>query len=244
MQLLKLFSPGQRSESASQGDLLAKVRRLVDCLHQAGELAGRGKVYAHSEIAEFAIAAAHESEREMARLLERISELEQLAITDELTGLLNRRGFQGELKRALSSASRYGEQGVLIYIYIDLDDFKPINDTFGHAAGDEVLRRVAGLLRDNVRDADYVGRMGGDEFAILLTRTTWEDGLSRTEEMDRLLNTSCSSWQGRMIKIGASLGLQAYGSMDNGQELLGRADAAMYQTKRLRTDVTARQAIA
>ncbi len=242
MQLLKPFSLERKPESASQGELLTKVTRLVDCLRQSNELAGRGKVYAHSEAAEFAIAAAQESERKMAGLLERIGELERLAITDELTGLLNRRGFQSELKRALSSASRYGEQGVLIYI--DLDGFKPINDTYGHAAGDEVLRRVAGLLRDNIRDTDYVGRMGGDEFAILLTRTTWEDGLSRTEAMDRLLNAACSSWRGRVIRIGASLGLQAYGSMDDGKELLGRADAAMYQTKRMRADLTAKRTIA
>ena len=80
MQLLKPFSLERRPESASQGELLTKVTRLVDCLRQANELAGRGKVYAHSEIAEFAIVAARESERKMAELLGRIGELERLAL--------------------------------------------------------------------------------------------------------------------------------------------------------------------
>ena len=126
----------------------------------------------------------------------------------------------------------YDERGMLIYV--DLDGFKPINDTYGHAAGDEVLRRVAGILGENVRDTDSVGRMGGDEFCVLLTRSSWEDGLARAKELDRGLNTTYVSWRGRMIAIRASLGVHAYGSKDDSDDLLDRVDDAMYVTKRMR----------
>ena len=86
--------------------------------------------------------------------------------------------------------------------------------------------------------------MGGLFLAEAIEQPGHWVGWLRTKQMDCLLNASSLSWRGRTIKIGASLGLQAYGAMDNSQELLGRADAAMYQTKRLRADLTARQAIA
>lgn len=169
------------------------------------------------------------------RLHNRIAELELLAETDELTGLLNRRGFENQLNRSLASVSRYDEQGVLIYI--DMDAFKPINDSFGHAAGDEVLRQVANLLGDGVRDTDFVGRLGGDEFAVLMTRTSWENGLSRAERIKQQLNQHIVHWQGRMIAISASFGLQGYSAKQQGLDLLAMADKAMYRTKRLRSDL-------
>ncbi|MBT4934967.1 MAG: GGDEF domain-containing protein [Rhodospirillaceae bacterium] len=163
----------------------------------------------------------------------RIAELERQTETDELTGLLNRRGFDKQLQRVLSGVERYDEQGVLIYI--DLDAFKPINDSYGHAAGDEVLRHVANLLSDGIRDTDFVGRLGGDEFAILLTHSNWENGLRRAERIENQLNKSIVHWQGRMIAISASFGLQEYGDKEQGGDLLARADDAMYKTKRMRT---------
>ena len=164
----------------------------------------------------------------------RISELELLTETDELTGLLNRRGFDRQLQRVLSGVERYDDQGVLIYI--DLDAFKPINDSYGHAAGDEVLRHVAKLLNDGIRETDFVGRLGGDEFAILLTHSNWENGLKRAERIENQLNRSIVYWQGRLIAISASFGLQEYGTQEHGIDLLARADEAMYKTKRLRTE--------
>ncbi len=132
----------------------------------------------------------------------------------------------------MSAAGRYDERGVLIYV--DLDGFKPINDTYGHGAGDEVLRMVAGTLRENVRDTDSVGRMGGDEFCVLLTRMSWKDGLAKAESLDRSLNNTFVSWRGRMIAVRASLSVHAYGSRDDSDDLLDRVDDAMYVTKRLR----------
>jgi GGDEF domain-containing protein len=118
----------------------------------------------------------------------RIAELEALATTDELTQILNRRGFEQQLEHELSIARRHGVGGVMIFV--DLDEFKPINDTYGHAAGDEVLKAASTILQAQIRDTDYVGRLGGDEFAILLPRSNKRNGVRRAEELDKKLNNT------------------------------------------------------
>ncbi len=228
----RLESPDQSSPE----NLVRKVRHLVDCLSPCENLRTFQSDDDDLTIAIQALEAANSVDKMITQLNRRIAELEKLAETDELTGLLNRRGFNSQLQRALSSASRYDEQGVLIYI--DLDGFKPINDTYGHAAGDEVLRQVANLVHDGIRDTDYCGRLGGDEFSVLLTRTSWENGIARAENIEKNLNNTIVNWQGRNIAVAASFGLQIYGSKDEGQDLLSRADEAMYKTKRLRTDLS------
>ncbi len=187
-----------------------------------------------------AMESAISAERRILRQKNRIAYLERLAITDELTGLLNRRGFQGELARILSTARRYNENGVLIYV--DMDGFKPVNDTYGHLAGDQVLKKVACILRENIRETDYAGRLGGDEFAVLLTRIKWQDGLTLAEEIDRRMNSSFTTWQGHRIALSASLGFLPYGPNDTEHDLLLKADDAMYKTKRLRADTNYQQA--
>ena len=96
----------------------------------------------------------------------RISELEARIDIDPLTDILNRRGFERELKRSLAYVKRYGTSVALVYV--DLDGFKPVNDRHGHAAGDAVLKAIAAALVRNVRASDVVARIGGDEFAVLL----------------------------------------------------------------------------
>jgi|SaaInlV_165m_DNA_2_1040747.scaffolds.fasta_scaffold24525_2 diguanylate cyclase (GGDEF)-like protein len=163
---------------------------------------------------------------------DRIAYLEQLATTDELTKLANRRGFELELNRTLSRAERQEEEGVLVYV--DLDNFKPVNDTHGHAAGDDVLRQVAKVLRENTREMDVVGRLGGDEFAILLTGTNREDGLARAETLNLILNQSSVLWNNERIEISASFGIQAFQGGDNAATLIASADQAMYTIKQLK----------
>jgi len=228
-----LQTPDQDMSSSS--DLIGAVSKLVDCLKRSHSHLGHRAGYYDGAAAAEAIGAAMSADVTITELTARVAELEQLAETDELTGLLNRRGFDQILHRSMASADRYDEQGVLIYI--DLDSFKPINDTHGHAAGDEVLRKVACALIENTRDTDYVGRLGGDEFAVLLTRTSWINGLKRAGNIEGQLNSMMVGWQGRKISVRASLGLQKYGARDIGHDILCRADEAMYQTKRLRSEL-------
>jgi diguanylate cyclase (GGDEF)-like protein len=176
--------------------------------------------------------AARATERKLADQKTRITHLEQISTTDELTGILNRRGFEEEFRRVLARARRQGEEGVLVYV--DLDGFKPVNDRFGHAAGDEVLRRVAGILVESVRGSDSVARIGGDEFCVLLVKTSRQDGCERAETLNRALNSATVRWNERRIAVRASFGLQAFSARDNAKELLNSADAAMYRIKRFK----------
>ena len=135
---------------------------------------------------ERALAVATEAEQRLAEQSRRIALLETLALADEVTGLMNRRGFDRELNRALAAARRYGDCGVLTLI--DLDDFKTINDVYGHPAGDRVLRTIGQLLQLQIRENDSVSRIGGYEFAILLTKCDGDSGITRAEEIEMVLN--------------------------------------------------------
>lgn len=159
----------------------------------------------------------------------RIHHLESLTSTDELTGLLNRRGFMEGMNRALQSARRYGEEGVLCFI--DLDGFKAINDTHGHQAGDMVLRRVAELLLANVRKTDLVSRLGGDEYAVLFIHAVKQIGRKRAEILRQILNASSLAFGEITIPIRASIGSADYNGWSAPEEVLSKADRAMYRQK-------------
>ena len=118
---------------------------------------------------ERALMYAAQAEQQIATQNERIEYLQGLSFTDELTGLFNRRGFSEQLKRTLASARRYGHTGVLIYC--DIDGFKDFNDLYGHCAGDAVLRHVASISENALREIDTVARLGGDEFAMIVAQT-------------------------------------------------------------------------
>ena len=145
--------------------------------------------------------------------------------------MLNRRGFEQRLRQEMAAATRHGEGGVVIYI--DLDGFKPINDTHGHAAGDAVLAHVAILIERNVRESDIVGRIGGDEFTVLMPHTLHVNGLARASQLRRRLNNSVVSWHGALIPVRASLGMRPYVPGDTWTDVLMEADKDMYRVKTL-----------
>lgn len=171
-----------------------------------------------------------EAEETITQQQERIAYLESLALTDELTGLVNRRGFNQHLKRELAAARRQGSGGGVL-VMIDLDGFKAINDTHGHLAGDSYLRQVARLLQAHVRQHDVVARLGGDEFALLLTDTDPATGAARAAELAALANREHAAWNGQALPIRFSVGVQPYGPSDQEDEVLRRADVKMYRDK-------------
>jgi diguanylate cyclase (GGDEF)-like protein len=183
-------------------------------------------------VRDLALAAVAEAERRMEAQRERIAQLESLSVTDELTQVRNRRGFLIELQRALAEAARTRKGGVVLII--DLDGFKAINDTHGHAAGDYVLQTVAGWLDGHVRPGDTVARLGGDEFAVLMPGTGATDGATRAAELDRQLNRLSVRWGRRQLKIRGSVGVAPYAPGDSAEDALSRADITMYERKRLR----------
>lgn len=184
-----------------------------------------------------ALIAVQAAEREISRQKTRINKLESLSITDETTGLLNRRGFQREISRALAASKRGNTSGILVIC--DLDGFKAINDRYGHAAGDAVLAQIAELLHQHVRKSDAVGRMGGDEFAILMTDTTAELAAQRAHELEKIINSYLVRFNGETIPVRASFGLSVLHAQATASELYQTADSAMYAHKRTRNRIPA-----
>ncbi len=179
---------------------------------------------------ERALMYAAQAEQQIASQAERIEYLQNLSLTDEVTGLFNRRGFDEQLRRSLANARRFGHTGLLMYC--DLDGFKKVNDNHGHCGGDAVLRHVAEIAVASLRETDTVARLGGDEFAMLLTRTTWADGSKRARSLQWNIESTPCRFRNRDIRIRVSLGMEAYGPDDTAEELIRRADMSMYYVKR------------
>jgi len=159
------------------------------------------------------------------------AQLELLATQDPLTNVLNARAFSQELAQELSRNRRYGRP--LALIYLDLDDFKSVNDAHGHATGDAVLRLVADAMRGAVRQADVVGRLGGDEFGVLMPET---DGDVAHAAANRLGSGIRTVFRGTP-SVTASIGVVAVSGTEAGtDELLRKADQAMYAAKRAGKD--------
>jgi diguanylate cyclase (GGDEF)-like protein len=176
-----------------------------------------------------ALSYAEETEQRIMELNARVAQLENMTVTDELTGLLNRRGFTSILRRNLLSAARYDESGILAFL--DLDGFKKINDRHGHPVGDDILRAIGRYIQQNIRATDYAARLGGDEFAILFVRAQQAPARERARQLVRGLNKLSIETPAGPIAIHSSLGLAFYNGATEADELLDRADRAMYADK-------------
>ncbi|TGD73609.1 ammonium transporter [Mangrovimicrobium sediminis] len=163
-----------------------------------------------------------------ARELERT--LSYQASHDAVTGLYNRRKFEDCLLELIESARESEQEHVICFA--DLDQFKVVNDTCGHHAGDELLRQLANLLADSVRASDTLARLGGDEFGILLHECDMERGRQIADEVRRRVEEYRFSWQGRTFAVGVSIGLVGFNQHDgNAVELMSMADTACYAAK-------------
>ncbi len=156
----------------------------------------------------------------------------RLATTDHLTGLLNRARFGEELDRTLSLAKRHKTQGVLLFI--DLDQFKSVNDTYGHDAGDALIRSVAEILGENVRSTDIVARLGGDEFGIIMHNIDVNRAKVKVQKIIDKLDALRVPYDGITIHCTMSIGMIPYPQEDrDSNSLLMSADLAMYRAKEL-----------
>ncbi|MGD8884792.1 MAG: EAL domain-containing protein [Gammaproteobacteria bacterium] len=163
-------------------------------------------------------------------LEEKNRELTKLTYHDPLTGCFNRRAFESRLEHAVDTALIENKEHVLCYI--DLDQFKVVNDTCGHVAGDELLKQVAALLENEIRDTDMLARLGGDEFGVLLEGCGIDKARDMAESMRLKIKTHRFSWKDRPLDIGISLGLVPINA-DNANfgDILKNADAACYVAK-------------
>ncbi|RJT21737.1 GGDEF domain-containing protein [Chakrabartia godavariana] len=173
---------------------------------------------------------------EVAALTERAERAEALADHDVLTPALNRRGFMTVLARNLAYCRRHGVEAALLYL--DLDGFKGVNDGLGHAAGDAALIAVAELLLANVRESDAVGRMGGDEFTVVLMNAGAEEGREKARRLSEALNRDGFVWEGQRLPLGGSFGVRAFAGQADAEAWLAEADAAMWLRKKARPEAS------
>jgi two-component system cell cycle response regulator len=159
--------------------------------------------------------------------------LDQVARKDRLTGLNNFGNFEEELKRRASEYSRAGPDSNLSIILIDIDHFKQFNDTYGHPAGNEILREVGARIVSAVRDMDFVARYGGEEFAILLPHCGLADAAAIAERIRRGMADQPFTVDGKPNHITVSGGFAQFKKTESASDLLSRADTALYKAKHL-----------
>jgi len=162
----------------------------------------------------------------------RINFLENLADQDTLLPVANRRAFVRELTRMMAFSERYG--GPSSVLYFDIDSMKEVNDTFGHGAGDAALAHVAEVLLNNIRSSDVVGRLGGDEFGVILAQADEATANEKAALLADAIETVPFAWHDKQIKLTVAVGAYTFQGGDNPGEALDAADRAMYRRKQAR----------
>lgn len=156
-------------------------------------------------------------------------EMKELADRDPLLGIFNRRAFERELVRTAAFARRYGAKASLVFI--DLNKFKWINDVYGHKAGDMVLEHVSKIIETNTRRSDVFGRLGGDEFGVILAQVDGALALKKAERLEAMIATTPVEVNGITLLLTASAGAADVTGEGTLEELMERADQAMYMRK-------------
>jgi diguanylate cyclase (GGDEF)-like protein len=168
--------------------------------------------------------------RELGETRARLDEVEKAADRDSMLPLFNRRAFVRELTRYIAFAGRYNTPASLIYF--DLNALKKTNDTFGHAAGDAVLTHFAQVLLAHVRGTDCVGRLGGDEFGVLLSHADIGQAMKKAAALAEALEASPTLWNGHSMPVSFAYGAFELKAGDTPDIAMARADEAMYAQKR------------
>ena len=215
-----LWARGESGTAADHSVLITRAGTEVAIQESAAPICDRqGRVIG-------AVVVFHDVTRE--RRLKRA--LSWQASHDALTGLINRREFDNRLHAALLAAQR--EEGSYALLYIDLDQFKVINDTCGHQAGDRLLRDVTGLLQTRVRTSDTIARLGGDEFGVLLESCTPEQAARIAEGVRQAIRDFRFIWGANTLSVGASIGIvQIRAETENVASVMSAADIACYAAK-------------
>lgn len=169
---------------------------------------------------------ARELENRNRELQQKIEQIEQISNTDPLTQIPNRKKFEEELRTEKSRSDRYGHE--LSFAMFDIDHFKNINDTFGHETGDKVLKKLAAFISQNIRDIDFFGRWGGEEFVLIFPDVPLEGATACAEKLRRLI-AEYELFPG--FKITCSFGVTSYRTGDSIDDIFSRIDNALYVAK-------------
>jgi diguanylate cyclase (GGDEF)-like protein len=179
--------------------------------------------------------------RRLAEARKIIADLKLRADTDVLLDIPNRRSFERELRRSIAYVKRYRATAALLYL--DVDRLKPINDRFGHAAGDAALKAIAKELIDHVRMSDVVARLGGDEFGVLLWNLSVDDAAKKARALEAAIDQLAATSRGHRLHLGVSVGVTMLQANDETADVLARADQAMYARKQMRRDGRRRKSL-
>jgi diguanylate cyclase (GGDEF)-like protein len=216
--------PGRASKPAKDGTGGQRRSRTRDPVADAA---------APSDLQEAMALLAAERDRlrnELAHAHDQIATLERLADEDALTPVANRRAFVRELSRMIAFTNRYGVPACIVYF--DINNMKQINDEHGHPAGDAALRHIAAVLRENVRSTDVVGRLGGDEFGVILAQTDAVQAQSKAAALAEAIARTPLRWHDVVVPVTAAYGVYAFAGTDDAQRAIETADRAMYAQKR------------
>jgi diguanylate cyclase (GGDEF)-like protein len=167
--------------------------------------------------------------KELNSTMSRLVDLERLADEDPLAPVANRRAFVRELSRVMSYTERYGSPASLLFF--DANEFKEINDTHGHAAGDEALRHIAKTLVENTRESDVVGRIGGDEFGVILSQADEKAAHEKAETLVQALRSTPAKWEDHEIPVDVAYGVYTLKPGEDAGDALAKVDKAMYANK-------------
>lgn len=221
--------PTGRAERAGSPTETSKARRIEDTVQVLGippeEMTERVQHAILSLMQEV-----ENLRHELDRTNRRLREMEDVADTDALLPIPNRRAFVRELSRMISFAERYGTPSTLMFI--DLNDMKDINDKYGHEAGDKALFHVARQLVDNVRTTDVIGRLGGDEFGVILAQADENVGAEKAKALADIITKNPLNLDDNTIAMSLAFGTYTFRSGDEPDDALDKADKAMYENKR------------
>ncbi len=204
------------------------LRHLSEVASQMGEgnLSIRMKVVGKDEIGQLA----HVMNNMAVQLDLDRRVLEEIATQDALTGLYNRRSFDERMAEEISRSQRFSHSCSLLMM--DIDHFKNVNDTFGHQAGDKVLKDMAVLIRGRARAQDFIARYGGEEMTAILPETSFDDALFFAEQLRELIDKFPFRLGGKKIPVTISIGVATYpGHGTEAAGIIGKADAALYEAK-------------
>jgi len=225
---LKKDMEDQDSSLVSHKNNIAKAQTIDDYVEIAAILIGEiGSMIESNRSVREKLKNAEEIINEQNRNL---AKLVTETMTDHLTTVLNKRGFDKRLEEEYIRYKRY--DGKLSLITLDIDHFKEVNDNYGHLFGDKALRSFAQLLRKNIREADILARVGGEEFSILLPETDLEGAVNAAEKIHGILNNSIIKIDGKRIKLVASFGVAVLRQGESKLDFIDRGDQALYLSKK------------
>ena len=227
----RVSSPSKASSAAKPAASSGNVRQISD----GGAILGIPETELTPKVREAIMSLMAEVDhlrRELDNNRRRLLELEELADLDALLPILNRRAFMRELTRILSFAERYQVHAAMIYF--DLDHFKEVNDEYGHAAGDAILKHVAETLQKNIRTSDALGRLGGDEFGVILAQANADQAMQKAQSLVTAMTRVPVKWEGHKLPIHISHGVYSFEKGADPVAVLAEADRAMYEKKAAR----------